>query len=419
MDDQEALLKNDLSVDIDTMTSQIIVDYDYYPTSGLATSSDPDEADHDDSENKGDEQLRMFQNFVDVSSNFATLSYASRLHGLPDLVKRIKELFLSMFREVQHFGDIAGHFGELVQAFVRLVTSTRHNMNLALPHLDKAKTHMEIMSEALSSSHSQLSAEDTSDIRSALNNMLAGAEKMSNFASESIEQSERLQERIDKLTSDVQAKIKVADGRLEYSKLVPLLGGGLGVGSLTGCTVAAIESAAFGGGGALVLGGLAFPPLGALMAAAVVGGLAIGSVFTLIAKLWQRQQFKALGYLKHILDDLDTLSKANTSFVENMRRSKEIMNDLSSNLPTLSNGVANPTPRQRKLYASTCKQAITSTKCMIECINELKLVDFKELVASSSARFVSSKESVSFLTQDTHSLSLKPLSACSLQQLEK
>ena len=166
---------------------------------------DGDEHDENDQTTKEDDESdrkrRTFQEFITTYNKFAGLSYLRQLGQLPDMVKRIKELFFVMSHEIR-LGGNATHFEELVKAFVRLVTSTRHNINLALPNLGKAKAQMEIMSEALTSSHS-LSADDTSDIRLALNNMRYGVEKMSHFARESIEQSERLQECIEKLTSNI------------------------------------------------------------------------------------------------------------------------------------------------------------------------------------------------------------------------
>ena len=401
--DQDARIKHELDVHIDTVTSQLLIGDDIMNARNQVARSSGDDNNQVDVNNQhvksidaadfgwhdlderadGDEQLRIFQRFIAISSNFATLSFASKLHALPDLVKQIKELLLAMCREIRQFADIASHFEDLVQAFVELVMSTRHSMNMALPHLAQSVTQMEIMREALmpDSSH-PLTSDDMDDIHWALTNMAFGAEKMLAHATASNDTSERLHERIGKLKSDIQTKIRVIDKRIEYSQLVPTLGCGLGVGTLTVATLATIESAALGGAGALVLGGLAFPPLGALIAAAMVGGLAVGSVFALIIKLWKKHQFKALGYLVAILENLSKLSSANLSFMNHMKNSKESLNTLLSSVNTLRTTIATGSRRHRRTHADACDQAIRSTKDMIACIKVLAGIDLRELVDS-------------------------------------
>ena len=404
MDEQDALIKTQLDVHIDTVTSEILVDDDYFYSSRVdqqMTSIDADDFGWHDHDHDDDEQLHIFRRFVAISSNFATLPFASKLHALPDLVKRIKELLAAMRREIRQFADIAGHFEELAQAFVELVMSTRHNMSMALPHLGQSVTQMEIVREALmpDSPLKPLSAEDTSDIHWALTNMAYGAEKMLAHSSSSEELGQQMHTRIAKLNSHIRTKLRVVGGRIMFSNLVPVLGSGLVVGSLSSGTIAAIESSALGGTGALVLGGLAFPPLGALIAAAVVGGLAVGSVFSLIVKLWQMHQFKALDYLQLILADLSKLSQANVSFMGHMRRSKENMNTLLSSVTMLRTTIGQPSARQRRSYAKTCDQAISSTKAMIDCIKMLEHIDLQELVDDCNSRHVLSSENVLSDTQ--------------------
>ena len=63
----------------------------------------------------------------------------------------------------------------------------------------------------------------------------------------------------------------------------------------------AVDSIALGGSGALVVSGLALPPLGAILFGAALGAAGIGSLVQLFIKLWTSGQTKALEYLREIL----------------------------------------------------------------------------------------------------------------------
>ena len=285
------------------------------------------EHDHDDNDqtttinDECDLKRHTFQEFIAANNRFAALSYFGQPNQLPDMVKRTKELFLAMSREIR-LGGNATYFEELRQAFVRLVTSTRLNMNMSLPHLAQTVEQIEIMREVLVSDSKPNSADDTSDLHMMLTTLIFCTEKMFHFVSESNECSERLQECIEKLTSNIQSKIQVID-----------------------------------------------EVIGAPISTKILVGM--------IINLWKSRQLKALNYLKRILDDLSKLNQANMSFMNNMRLFKETMNNLLSNVNILKAAVANPTRRQRRLFASTCEQAISSTKCIIECINQFDSQPFE------------------------------------------
>ena len=267
---------------------------------------------------------------------------------------------------------------DLLLSFVKTVTSTRHKMNIALPHFNTSVDEMKTMSAELKHEHEKPLRDDkTIDIQVALASMASVVKKILVYVTESTEESESLQERIEKLKATIRETV------VEYMKIAPvisgLLGSAVGVGGCGAGAIAAVESAGLGGAGALVLGGISFPPIGALIAASVVGGIAFGTVF---GKLRQRQQLKSLEYLKLKLEDLDKLSEANLSFIKNTRNSKENMNALTYILETLKTSLENPTPTQRLKYAEKCEEAVQSTVNIIDCIHQLNRIDFKGLVVS-------------------------------------
>ena len=159
-----------------------------------ALDSQQEDGDNDNNNNNGDEPLRMFNELIDFVFNFASLPLAGQLEALPDLVEQVKGLFLLMFRETKKCKEAGDQFKELVRSFVKLVRRTCHNMNMFRPHLAQARAQMELMREALmpDSPQQALSADDTTDIQSALSNMLFDAEQMLKLASTSSERSEHL-----------------------------------------------------------------------------------------------------------------------------------------------------------------------------------------------------------------------------------
>ncbi|CAF4386594.1 unnamed protein product, partial [Didymodactylos carnosus] len=68
---------------------------------------------------------------------------AERLQKIPKLIGSIKELIIEMVKEVKDFADTASEFENIIQCYITLVLSTKHNMKMMEPHLDQAKTHME------------------------------------------------------------------------------------------------------------------------------------------------------------------------------------------------------------------------------------------------------------------------------------
>ena len=181
------------------------------------------------------------------------------------------------------------------------------------------------------------------------------------------------------------------------------LGGGLGASGFGGGALVAIQGAALGGPGALVVGSIAFPPIGVFITAMVFGGLTVGSIIALIVKLWKDNQSQALIYLERILDGVGKLNEANLSFMKYMDKSKVSMSEILSNVNTMRTSIAHPTPRQRRQYAQKCEQAITSTTCLIECIDKLVQIDLKELSNLSGSNFLTERDNSAPIS-DAHSL---------------
>ncbi|CAF1141647.1 unnamed protein product [Brachionus calyciflorus] len=141
--------------------------------------------------------------------------------------------------------------------------------------------------------------------------------------------------------------------------------GGFGLANLV------IEAAAFGGAGALVFGGIAFPTVGAILLATAVGGIATGGIVYLIKKLWDGHQIKALEFLEKILSHLNKLQNANTSFVDYMNKSEEKTNAILSDFESIQKNLINGSKRYRVKCSELCKKACESTESMIKMIDEI------------------------------------------------
>ncbi len=157
----------------------------------------------------------------------------------------------------------------------------------------------------------------------------------------------------------------------------------------TGASVTgvAVESIAFGGAGALVLGGMTFPPLGAILFSAALGAFSIGSIIFFIIKLWEKQQLKALEYLQLILQKLNVLNADNLAFLDYMNKSEQEASNILSNMEYLKQNVKSSSYRYRKTNSAICDKAILSTSEMIECINRIDKIDIGNWTNTSSSSF--------------------------------
>ena len=112
---------------------------------------------------------------------------------------------------------------------------------------------------------------------------------------------------------------------------------------------AVVESVAFGGAGTLILGGISFPPLGAILLGSAIGAVGIGTLLLLIIKLWEKHQFLALNYLRQILDNLYKLENANLGFMEFMSKSEQDANQILVQMDFFKRNVKSSSSRYRKV----------------------------------------------------------------------
>lgn len=202
-----------------------------------------------------DQQTRTFCKFISIGTNFASLDFKQRLQTIPALVASVKELIVKMEEEVKEYADIASFFHFLIQAFVKIVMNTKHNMRMALPHLEESIVHMRIMVDALKpDTENPLSSDDLLDVDLALGNMSYGILKLLEHASTSKTISVELDTRINELKENIESKITVCENRISFGKLIPKIGATVGMVSGASSVGAAVESVAWGGAGALVLG---------------------------------------------------------------------------------------------------------------------------------------------------------------------
>lgn len=327
---------------------------------------------------ENDAQTKDFCKFISIGTNFASLDFKGRFQKIPDLVNGIKDLIDKLEQEIKEFSDIASYFHALITSFVKLVMNTKHNMRMALPHLEESVIHMEIMSDALEVD--TLTQSDMNDVDIALSNMADGISKLMEHAKSSKEESKQLDVKITDLKDTIESKITVVESRINFTNFLPKIGATLGMVSGASGVGAVVESLAFGGTGALVLGGISFPPIGAILLGAAVGAIGIGSLLYIIIKLWKKHQFKALAYLQMILDQLNKLNSANLAFMNYMNKSEEDSNKILMNIEFFKRNVKNGSSRYRKANADICKAAIGSTKQMISCISEISAIDLKQWI---------------------------------------
>jgi uncharacterized membrane-anchored protein YhcB (DUF1043 family) len=179
---------------------------------------------------ENDAQTRTFCKFISLGTNFASLDFAHRIQTIPAFINSIKDLLAKIQEEIKEFADVANLFASLIQSFVKLVINTKHNMRMALPHLEQSVIHMSIMCEAmLPESEAPLDSQDLLDIDLALGNMASGIVKLLDHAKSSKEESIGLDKRIVSLKDDIESKITITESRISFAKLIPKLGASAGM----------------------------------------------------------------------------------------------------------------------------------------------------------------------------------------------
>jgi hypothetical protein len=157
-------------------------------------------------------------------------------------------------------------------------------------------------------------------------------------------------------------------------------------------TAVGIDSIAFGAAGTFLVGGVAFPPVAAILLGAGAGVMVVGSIFLLIRTLYATHQFKALAYLSEILTTLDKLSKANMEFYSCMNQSIEEASSILSYTDSFKKNLKSGSLRYRTQNAELCLNTIDSTQEMIKCIDCINDIDLSEWIDTKSLKSFSTEE---------------------------
>ena len=164
-----------------------------------------------------------------MSSNFASHKFADRVHRIPALMSTIRELIEVAKAEINEFKEISSLFDEVVNSYVRLVLNTVQNLEVTLPYLRTSVTYMQIVRDTLMSPHDEdLSEQDDADIKTAFLNMFAGIEKIREYARESKQERDGVDERIECLKENMESKIEVIGSRISFSRIIPKIGASTG-----------------------------------------------------------------------------------------------------------------------------------------------------------------------------------------------
>ncbi|CAF0928532.1 unnamed protein product [Adineta ricciae] len=329
-----------------------------------------------------DEQTRRFQQFISIATNFSSLPFAQRLLKIPDLVENIKQLIENMIKEIQEYSDMANELHDLIECFVRMVMQAKHSVNMMLPLLKETTTQMGIVQDVLKPDPSNaLSDTDKKDIRLALDQMSSGINQLLNLSKSAVIESRQLDDHVHNMTNSVQSKKVTVEERLEIANFC--LRYATGASSLASGAAAGgfVVAEAFGGVGALVIAGTAFPPVTAIIGAAILGGIGAKTATIMVQKFWVRHQLKALGYLEKIFESLIELKSANRCFMCRMADTEEKANAVSVHIQGIQ--LCLESERQRRAHHDVCNVAIGSTTAMIESLERISNLDISKWTDTS------------------------------------
>jgi hypothetical protein len=325
----------------------------------------------------GDDQTRRFLQFISIATNFSSLPFAEKLLKVPELIESIKQLLEDMMKEVKEYSDMANELRDLIHCFVRMVMQVKHNVNMMLPLLNAATRQMTIVQDVMSTEPSQVLNEiDKRDIDLALNRMSIGIQNLLDLAKSSTAESQKLDERIHNMTNTVQSKKMVVEERLDIAKFCFKYAMPAGA-TLSGGVVGGLVAAeAFGGTGALVIAGTAFPPVAAIVGATMLGGIGAATVINLVKKFWAHRQMKALVFLNQIFEGLVQLNSANMKFMRYMADAEEKANTVSQHMQDIR--LCLESERQRRANLNVCNVAIESTTAMVESLKKISHIDISK-----------------------------------------
>ncbi|CAF0938220.1 unnamed protein product [Didymodactylos carnosus] len=345
----------------------------------------------------GDDQTHRFRHFLSIATNFSSLPFAEKLLKIPELVESIKQLIESMIKEVQEYSDMANELRDLIQCFIRMVMQVKHNVNMMLPLLTAATSQLLVVEDVMNTDPTQaLNETDKKDVKLALDRMSTGIQNLLSIAKSSKTESQKLDDRIHNMTGSVQSKKMIVKERLEiaefcfkHSVKAGAVGGAAAAG---GCVVAET----FGGVGALVIAGTAFPPVGAIVSAFILGGICAATATVLVKKFWVRYQHKALSYLEKIFEGLVHLNSANMNFMRYMTDTEEKANTVSQHLQDIQ--LCLKSERQRRVNRDVCTRTIKSTNAMIESLNQISAIDTQRTDTTTMLNFSKTKTVTNAIT---------------------
>ena len=330
---------------------------------------------------KDDQQTKSFCEFIAAASIFSSADFKDKVSTVPELVNITKELIDAVLKEVKEFSDIALDFREIINCFIRLVMETQKNLSKLLPYLENSATFLEMYIDAQKPGiNGTLTDIDRKDVNIALENLIDGVNGVKTFANLFECESNIVDSRIKTLKDTVIGKIHIVNNRITFQQLLSpagaVLGGTLGVSA----TQVAIQSSVMGGIGALVVGGVTFPPMGAILLGALIGSLGMGTIFYMVKRLWENHQYKALGFLKEILKKLDELNVANTEFVKLMNKSSVHATRLQINIEQLKKLSLDESIRTKKANIAICERALESSRLIIKTMDVVNQFDLSSWV---------------------------------------
>ena len=284
-----------------------------------------------------------------------------------------------MQKELEEYKDIAKEVDDVIQIFLKMVSEVKYSSSKIIPHLKSNANQLDIVYEMLENPVETYKKEDVEDFKLALSHVKVGIGKMIEIAADGKKYSDKLGDRIRDLKSRTSNKKNVVQDRINFGekKWENILGLGGAAGGLYAANMA-INAAAFGGAGALVVGGVAFPPIGVLAAGALVGGSAIYGLVLLIRKLWTEHQYKAVKFLDAILLQLVDLAIANQDFSNEMNNALKLTNDFNCHLDTIQLSLLSE--RQRKANRILLSSSRSSAEKMINCLTDISQLEYKRVL---------------------------------------
>lgn len=206
-------------------------------------------------------------------------------------------------------------------------------------------------------------------------------------------ESRDIEEKTAALLALAQSKCLVLQGRQAFSKkldiLFPPIAAGIGAAGIAAggyqalfslspkvavTAVTVFKGAAIAGPPLLIA---AFNPVGAIILAALISGVAIAR---LVKSVWDSHNTKAIGLVERLVHQLNSLTKANASFFSSTKASKSPIRvvtqsalDLKVKADVIKLCVTSQ--KQRKANTGVCTRAEAAVTTMIYALEKIKAID--------------------------------------------